>query len=251
MTVRKGLIIGGIFALGILGGLAIGLSLSKTKDQDKVLSTTTQQELSATEFRGPTSNNSDSALRSDLLAKVIKVIDGDTVVLGPGQTVRLIGIDAPEKNDCFAQESTQELQRLIDGKEVRLEKDISETDRYQRLLRYIWIDQIFINDQLVRGGFAKAYPYAPDLAYKDQFAQAEKEARENNRGLWNSCQEADESANKPGLTAQPKPDLEDKDCKDFKTHAEAQAFFESAGPGDPHRLDADGDGLACESLPKN
>ena len=235
MKISKGLIISGIFILGIFGGLLISLNLSKIKDQDKILSTTTQQELSATEFRSPTSNNSDSALRSDLLAKVIKVIDGDTVVLESGETLRLIGVDAPEKNDCFATESGDELIKLVDGRGVKLEKDVSEVDRYSRLLRYVWIDQLMVNQELVRLGFAKAFPYPPDVKYQDLFSQAEQEAHDNNRGLWAVCSDLKST--------------KDKDCKDFKTHAEAQSFFESQGPGDPHKLDSDKDGVACESLP--
>lgn len=237
MKIGQLLIVAGIFLVGIIVGVLINSQFSKGWDNKRVLSTAPNQ-ITIT----PPENPSPVALVG---AKVVKIIDGDTIVLESGETVRLIGIDAPEKKDCFAQRSSQEIKRLIDGKEVRLEKDVSETDRYQRLLRYIWLNQTLINDELVRRGFAKAYPYAPDLGYKDQFAQAEQEAKENNRGLWGECSKSTNStSDKPGLES-----AEDKDCKDFKTHAEAQAFFESAGPGDPHKLDGNRDGIACESLP--
>lgn len=93
--------------------------------------------------------------------------------------------------------------------------------------------------------------------YQNQFAQAEQEARTNNRGLWGTCESGKKIPDSPSYS-EPGSDYvgeqglgqaRDKDCKDFKTHAEAQAFFEAAGPGDPHKLDSDGDGLACESLP--
>ena len=72
--------------------------------------------------------------------KVIKVIDGDTIVLETGETLRYIGIDSPEISggkECFADKASEKNKELVLGKEVYLEKDISETDRYKRLLRYV------------------------------------------------------------------------------------------------------------------
>lgn len=225
-----------IFFLGIGAGILIKSYFTSDAPDKKVLSLS----------QGPSPTPSAvgvQGLDDDISGiRVAKIIDGDTFVLASGQTVRLIGIDAPEKNDCFATESTSELSNLIGGKNIRLEKDVSETDRYRRLLRYIWVDQTFVDDQLVRRGFATAKDYPPDSKYKEQFAQAEVEARINNRGLWGACS-VDQSA------GQSVSEASDRDCGDFKTHAEAQAFFSAAGPGDPHKLDSDGDGLACESLP--
>ena len=185
------------------------------------------------------------------LSMISKVIDGDTVVLSSGETVRYIGIDSPEKKDCFSQEATDENKRLVLGKEVSLTKDVSEKDRYGRILRFVYLDETFINDYLVRRGFAKAYRYPPDVKFADQFDLAQQEARENNRGLWSVCEqkEVDIVTPSPTVKSTTQSSGADRDCKDFKTHAEAQAFFESAGAGDPHGLDSDGDGLACESLP--
>jgi len=77
--------------------------------------------------------------------KTVNVVDGDTVKLESGETVRLIGIDAPEtKGDCYATEATKKLEELTLNKEIELEKDVSQTDRYQRLLRYIRIGDSFI-----------------------------------------------------------------------------------------------------------
>lgn len=130
--------------------------------------------------------------------KVTKVIDGDTVVVNDKLTVRLIGIDTPETVDprrpvqCFGKEASNKLKELISGKEVILQKDISETDKYRRLLRYVFLPLpdgriLFINDFLVREGFAKALTYPPDVKYNEQFRQAEREARETGRGLWGKC----------------------------------------------------------------
>jgi micrococcal nuclease len=93
------------------------------------------------------------------------------------------------------------------------------------------------------------------VAHVEEFLAAEREARSNNRGLWGACGGADTPAASPGSPSQaPGPSAGgggDRDCSDFSSHREAQAFFEAeGGPGrDPHRLDGDSDGLACETLP--
>lgn len=191
---------------------------------------------------------------------VTKVIDGDTIALEDGQTVRYIGIDAPEtRGDCFSTESTDRNKELVLGKAVRLEKDVSERDRYQRLLRYVWVDNpsagsgqaIFINDYLVKEGYAKVSTYPPDVKYQEKFLESEKYARDNNLGLWSKCPDTTSIRSDVVNPTHSQFTGEDKDCGDFKTHAEAQEFFISqGGPGsDPHKLDSDHDGLACESLP--
>jgi len=132
--------------------------------------------------------------------KVSKVVDGDTIHLDSGETVRYIGIDTPElskQKECFADESTEKNKELVLGKTVRLEKDISEADRYGRLLRYVYVvppsqdatvrREVFVNEYLVREGYANAVTYPPDVKFADLFRQAENDARENNRGLWGKC----------------------------------------------------------------
>lgn len=125
--------------------------------------------------------------------KVTKVIDGDTIEIEGGQHVRYVGIDTPETVhpsqpvECFGKEASNKNKELVEGKTVRLEKDITELDRYGRLLRYIWIDNTLINEVLVKEGYANSYTYPPDVKYQDRFIQAEREARENKRGLWASC----------------------------------------------------------------
>ena len=125
--------------------------------------------------------------------KVVRVIDGDTIEIESGRKVRYIGINTPETHDprkpveCFGKQAAAKNKELVEGKEVKLEKDVSETDRYSRLLRFVYIDGIFVNDYLVRQGYAQIDTVSPDVAYAEQFKTAEKEAREYNRGLWNSC----------------------------------------------------------------
>lgn len=129
---------------------------------------------------------------------VSKVVDGDTIELSDGKIVRLIGIDTPETVDprrsvgCFGKEASNETKSLLNDKEIILQKDVSEADKYKRLLRYVFLplqngQTLFVNDYLVREGFAKVLTYPPDVKYNEQFRQAEKEARETGRGLWGKC----------------------------------------------------------------
>lgn len=124
---------------------------------------------------------------------VVRVIDGDTIEIEGGKKVRYIGIDTPETVDprkpvqCFGYEASNKNKELIEGKKVRLEKDISEIDKYGRLLRYVWVEDLFVNDYLVRQGYAYSYTYPPDVKHQEQFRQAQQEAMANKRGLWASC----------------------------------------------------------------
>ncbi|VVA43343.1 Nuclease-like protein [Candidatus Roizmanbacteria bacterium] len=133
--------------------------------------------------------------------KVIRIIDGDTIEIEGNKKVRYIGINTPELHDprrpvgCFAQAASDENKRLVEGKEVYIQKDVSETDKYKRLLRYVWIgdpsvssaEAIFVNDYLVRQGFAQVSTFPPDVKYQLQFLEAQKEAKINKLGLWKEC----------------------------------------------------------------
>jgi len=123
----------------------------------------------------------------------MKVIDGDTIEVNIGGTmhkVRYIGIDTPELDDnrveycALAQEATRYNKQLVEGKNVRLEKDVSEIDKYGRLLRYVYVDDIFINAELVRQGLAWAKAYEPDTKYQDTLEKTESEARQDKIGIW-------------------------------------------------------------------
>jgi len=126
---------------------------------------------------------------------VKRVIDGDTIEISTGDRVRYIGIDTPETShpskpiECFGKEASDKNKQLVEGKKVRLEKDVSETDKYGRLLRYVYVDNIFVNLELVKLGYAYSSTYPPDVKYQSQFLAAQNEARENGRGLWSACQE--------------------------------------------------------------
>ena len=120
-------------------------------------------------------------------AKVTRVIDGDTIVIQGDYRVRYIGIDTPEIHptvEDYGIEAWEANRRLVEGKEVRLEIDVSETDRYGRLLRYVYVDDIFVNAELVRLGLAEARAYPPDTRYQDELGALESEARQEGRGMW-------------------------------------------------------------------
>lgn len=126
-------------------------------------------------------------------AVVTRIIDGDTVELENGQKVRYIGINTPELHhpqkgvECFGLQSSEANKVLVEGKRVRLEKDVSETDRYGRLLRYVWLEDTLVNESLVKNGFAYASSYSPDIKNQDKFSDAEKTARAEKKGMWGEC----------------------------------------------------------------
>ena len=131
---------------------------------------------------------------SDVIwGKVTRVVDGDTIEIEGGEKVRYTGVDTPETVDprkpvqCFGIEASKKNKELVEGKTVRLGKDITDRDKYSRLLRYVWVDDLFVNLELVKQGFANSYSYPPDIKYQKEFLAAEKEAREAERGLWKAC----------------------------------------------------------------
>ena len=125
------------------------------------------------------------------VATVLSITDGDTIRVDRGfgsEPVRYIGINTPEVGDPGGSEATAENTRLLEGMEVILEKDISETDQFDRLLRYVWIDTgdswTFVNLELVRRGFAQVATYPPDVRFTELFLDAEQDARADGDGLW-------------------------------------------------------------------
>jgi micrococcal nuclease len=131
------------------------------------------------------------------LAHVVRVVDGDTIVArigGRDLKVRYIGMDAPEtvKPGTPVQRmgvaASQADHRLVDGRDLVLEKDVSETDRFGRLLRYPWLHDgdrwTLVSLELVRLGFASTATFPPDVKYAAVYRAAEREARDASRGLW-------------------------------------------------------------------
>ena len=122
-------------------------------------------------------------------AKVTRIIDGDTFVIDTGQHVRYIGMNAPEMSplECYAKEATEIDKNLVLGKDVKLVKDVSETDKYGRLLRFVYVGDQMIDDELVKEGAAKIETVPPDTEFKEEFQTSENYAKENKLGLWSFC----------------------------------------------------------------
>lgn len=115
---------------------------------------------------------------------VTQIIDGDTIVIKGGHYVRYIGVDAPEKGEFYYAEAKQVNEELVAGKKVRLERDISDSDKYGRLLHYVYVGDTFVNAEMVKQGCAWAKAYPPDVKYQVYLESVEKEARQSKRGVW-------------------------------------------------------------------
>jgi len=129
-------------------------------------------------------------------AKVTRVVDGDTVtveIAGQEFKVRYIGIDTPESVDprreveCLGKEASARNRDLVEGRTVGLEKDVSDTDAFGRLLRYVWLDGRLVNARLVTEGYALAATYPPDVRYAELFSQLQSEAQAAGLGLWGAA----------------------------------------------------------------
>lgn len=211
---------------------------------------------------------------------VVKVVDGDTFsVMKDGKTitVRLIGIDTPETKDprkvvqCFGEEASAKAHELLGGVSVHLVADASQDiyDKYGRLLAYAYLpDGTFFNKWMIENGYAHEYTYIIPYEHQVEFIQAENTARRMERGLWspetcagNTTGQAttvtDQTAQPTDAKAAPSPITNPTcsgnvyNCTDFPSHTVAQQVFDVCYPtaGDIHKLDADGDTNACESLP--
>ncbi len=200
---------------------------------------------------------------------VARVVDGDTLVVAPGGTLRLIGMDTPETVDprkpvqCFGREASFWAHALLDGKQVWLEFDPSQgrLDRYGRTLAYVWLpDGRLFNEVMIADGLAHQYTYDLPYRYQAEFLAAERSARDGQRGLWSPTTCAGDTSTpavSPSTTPPPTgdrvgcdpsyptvcipPPPPDLDCADV---ADRRFAVEGA---DPHRFDSDRDGVGCES----
>jgi len=189
--------------------------------------------------------------------KVIRIIDGDTIVIETNESVRLICIDTPEYNQDGYEEATKFLEDLILNKTIRLEKDVSEVGKYGRLVRYVYLpDSTFVNELIVKNGYGTAYWYEPDITLCPIIQDAEDYARDNCLGIWEKECEEDEDEKEPKENEQEEEESSELEivcssdyynCGDFSLCSEVMEIFEYCG-GDVHGLDGDNDGVPCETL---
>lgn len=206
-----------------------------------------------------------------LPAKIISVTDGDTMkvkVNGKEETIRLLLVDTPETKhpnkpvQPFGPEASAFAKKTLEGKDVQIEIDVLERDKYGRLLAYLWIDGKMFNEMLLEKGLARvAYVYPPNVKYVDQFREVQKKAQKAVVGIWsieNYAQEdgyhteaetakkakqqpKEQSVQSP---SEPSSDVYFKTCKEARAAGAAPLY--QGDPGYRSALDRDGDGIACE-----
>jgi micrococcal nuclease len=211
----------------------------------------------------------------DATVTVTRVVDGDTIDISPSvedrSRVRLIGMDTPEVHfgtQPYGPEASAFTKRELEDEQVGLELDVQKIDPYGRLLAYVYLpDGQMFNEKILEEGYAQVATFPPNVKYQERFLEAQREAREANRGLWGLsaaelCQQTDRDngigggcsgseAESPAASQSASPESgadSNLDCASFETHEQAQRVLEQ-DPSDPNYLDGDGDGVACEDLP--
>jgi micrococcal nuclease len=209
---------------------------------------------------------------------VVKVVDGDTIAVmmdGKSVTIRLIGVDTPETVDprkavqCFGKAASDETKKILKGQSVRVVSDPSQGtyDKYGRTLAYVFAPSnsdpagILVNEYLIAEGYGHEYTYNIPYQYQAEFKAAQAEAQREKKGLWAdaacAAQSARTSSSKaPAASAVVATEPYDcthnvYNCSSFSSQAQAQQVFTLCGGDahDVHKLDSDGDGRVCESLP--
>ncbi len=214
--------------------------------------------------QSPSSNNIEKFGLEPVIVE--RVVDGDTIVVHDGRKIRLIGINTPEstnRTEEYGKEASDYTKSQLEGREVFLQKDVSDVDRYNRSLRIVWLEvpsddmdeqemmKKMFNAQLVIDGYAEPSTYPPDVKYSDYFRKFAREARENEVGLW--------SFGRDGTT---RGDLDEEDqieskeattstSNSFKNCTELREVYPD-GVNKDHlayekKHDRDRDGWACEN----
>ena len=182
-------------------------------------------------------------------ATVVRVIDGDTIEVdldGSRYTVRYIGINTPDNNrpsrgvEFFGPEASARNRELVEGKTVRMELDVSSTDRFDRLLRYVYVDDEMVNATLISEGFAVASAFPPDTKFVDRFENIQIQAMENRRGAWATSPALAEACDPSYPTIFVPQDAEPMTCKEIPSNPFPVLRF------DNHSFDPDGNGLGCD-----
>lgn len=132
-----------------------------------------------------------------------RVVDGDTFVTGSGQKVRMIGMNTPEvfgEAQYYGQEASDFSKQRLESKTVYLFKDVSDTDKYDRLLRFVFLedDSVMFNETLIVEGYANTMSLPPDVLFTKKFSLLKREAQDNQVGLWGK-QDTVKSCNNPKI----------------------------------------------------
>ncbi len=172
--------------------VATAMPIAEEDEKDSVGEKFTIVNKSAQE-NSSTDNTSIASTVADGTVLVTRVIDGDTIEIEGGEKVRYIGVNTPESVDprravqCFGKEASAYNAELVLGKRVRLEPDVEDRDKYGRLLRYVWLGDTMVNEQLVTDGYAQVMTIPPNVKYVERFKAAQTQAREAKKGLWSKC----------------------------------------------------------------
>ena len=186
MTRKKAIRLSGIILLlaGVIYSVAMQYSVTK---QDAV-----PANFPSVTPMAPSPSATPQATHGGVFTTVVSVVDGDTIKIEGGAIVRYIGMNTPETVapnkpvECMGREASAKNKELVQGKTVELERDVSQRDRYGRLLRFIWIGDTMINEVLVREGYAQVSTYPPDVKYQERFIEAQRLAIAERKGLWGS-----------------------------------------------------------------
>lgn len=218
---------------------------SPTVSTSALITTTTPPATVDATATAASSDNHHPAPTDSEIATVTKVIDGDTVQLSDGRKLRYIGVDTPETVDprrrvgCYGKQASEKNRELVLGKEIIMKKDISDTDKFGRLLRYVYVGEVMINQLLISEGFGKAKSYPPDIKYQQQFREAEKQAREQGRGLWGeACANINTTPHTTSSSACPENCREARELGMTNITREHHCYLA--------KMDGDNNGIACE-----
>jgi micrococcal nuclease len=234
-----------------------------------------------------TKDSQSSAIQSSkrIPAKVTRVVDGDTMKVSytesgkvKEETIRLLLVDTPESVDPekpvqpFAVDASNYAKSMLTGKDVQLELDVSERDKYGRLLCYLYIGDKMFNELLLENGYARvAYIYPPNVKYVDQFREIQQKAQQKALNIWSvenyaqedgyhegvvkggatpSAKSTTTTTPKPVTTSQPSTTTTSKPAAIYNSCKEANAAgaysIKKGEPGYSAKLDGDKDGIACE-----
>ena len=265
----------GLLALSAISNAIGQRSSSATAPPTVALGTPLVVELPGTGSGAPSPGATFGPAGQTQFAVVTSVTDGDTIrvdIDGNEYPLRYIGIDAPEPNaydptlKSLADAATDANRRLVEGQDVYLEREVSDTDQFSRLLRNVWLigsegEFVLVNLEMVRGGLARVATFPPDDRYRDLLTSAQDSAKTASLGLWSPAASVSAGSSPATVPASPLmlvggggsdchpsytpclPKVTNLDCSEVRAMGAAPVTVK--GPDD-YELDAEDDGLGCE-----